>query len=176
VPTASPTPTITPATGPYPLGTRTGIASVDRVLDAIDSGDLAQVQATFHYWPAPCKTFPPPGLLRCEAGEPNGTPIDGIGAEGTEGAHYRPSEVLSLSIGADLVDPSLIDPRLYAVVEIHNPTEPWYRYKIVFENGQAVVADDIGLTFFPCGCQRAPAEQVAWGIPKSPIGYVLRPR
>jgi len=44
----------TPVTGPYPLGTRTGISSVDAAIAAVESGDRAQLHRAWHFFLSPC--------------------------------------------------------------------------------------------------------------------------
>lgn len=62
---------------PYPVGTRTGIPSLDTVLAALDAEDAGPLRALFALTPAPCVINPqsitnPP---LCPDGTPAGTPV-----------------------------------------------------------------------------------------------------
>lgn len=99
-PTASPT--LEPATetsvpsrpGSYPLSTRTGIADVDAVIAAVESGDPEQIQALIRFTNIPCtKAEGLGGPPKCEAGEAEGTPHTVLPILGPEGHFMREADL-----------------------------------------------------------------------------------
>jgi len=87
---------------------------------------------------------------------------------------FSRDEAVGLDLGSDLLDRTFTDPRVYAVVDIRG-RETWLSYEIVFASGQAVAVDDVGITYFPCPCQRTAAEQAAWGS-SGVLKFILPPR
>lgn len=78
----------------YPLDTRTGIAEVDSVLAAVQSGDPHNLSALIHYTVAPCTTAEGlGGPPKCQAGETEGTQLEVLPILGSEGSFIRKSEM-----------------------------------------------------------------------------------
>jgi hypothetical protein len=95
---------------------RSGEPAVDRVLDALMSGDIASLQSVVAYVPKPCVapfavTGRPPF---CAPGEPEGTIVTWFMTGGTEGFHYREGAPLPTDLFASLAAQQL---RLVAVYE-----------------------------------------------------------
>ena len=157
---------------------RTGIAEVDAVLDAVDSGDREALAALVGFTVIPCveevvgKGAPP----ECRADEPDGTPVDVFTFVECEGAYLRPDEM------AGLLDPLLgPDVDLYAVYaglgELFPPGEYAaiysgvvgpagagvleFAYRVVIENGTIIGAGT--------GCAQTPEELVAFAGLTDPV-------
>jgi len=85
-----------PALKYYPLDTRTGLLTIDLVLDAISSGDRQKLINLFGYISTGCKTVNglggPPA---CRAGEAEGTMVEVLPFLGPEGSFLRKDEATS---------------------------------------------------------------------------------
>jgi len=89
---ATPRQNITPlaALKYHPLDTRTGLPTIDVVLEAVSSGDPQKLINLFGYISTACKTVnalggPPP----CRAGEAEGTIVEVLPSLGPEGSFLR---------------------------------------------------------------------------------------
>ncbi len=77
-----------------PSPDRTGIASVDRVIDVVESGDVEAQRSLLHFAAFPCTTTEGfGGPPKCLPGEPEGTPVEALPILGAEGGHMRKSEI-----------------------------------------------------------------------------------
>jgi hypothetical protein len=82
--------TAAPTTEVHPADTRTGIADVDNVIDAILSNDIEARRALVHYTVTPCTTAPGlGGPPKCHEGEADGTPVEVFPILESEGHHVR---------------------------------------------------------------------------------------
>ena len=74
--------------------TRTGIADVDVVLDAVESGNIQSVRELFQFTETFCTTAEGlGGPPKCRAGEADGTPVSVLPFLGSEGSFLREDEV-----------------------------------------------------------------------------------
>jgi len=90
---------------------RTGIADVDVVLDAVESGDPQSVRALFQFTETFCTTADGlGGPPKCRDGEANGTLVSVLPFLGSEGSFLRTDEVDSWT--------GLNANRLYAVIRV----------------------------------------------------------
>jgi hypothetical protein len=92
--TATPAPTLSPTTvsggSVHPLDTRTGIASVDAVIEAVLAKDLSAKRALIRYVTTPCTTaLGMGGPPKCQAGESDGTVVEVFPILGQEGEFLR---------------------------------------------------------------------------------------
>jgi hypothetical protein len=87
-PTAAPA-TATPAAGLYyPDETRTNIEAVDRVIEAVLSGDRQQMASLVHYAVTGCTHAEGlGGPPKCEAGQAEDTPVEVFPVLGSEGSY-----------------------------------------------------------------------------------------
>ena len=74
--------------------TRTGIAEIDTVLEAVGSNDPQKLRDAIHYSTLACKTVnalggPPP----CHEGEAEGTLVEALPILGSEGGHLRKEDI-----------------------------------------------------------------------------------
>lgn len=100
-----------------PASRRSGIASVDALVDALQAGDEAAISAMIEYGKVPCSTATGVGVPpRCPDGVAPGTPVDAL-ERGCEGSYFVPP-----SAPARLVT-QLGKSGLYAVVERSPPSE-----------------------------------------------------
>lgn len=80
--------------GTYALETRTGLAEVDQVLEAVASGDRAQIESLIHYTSAPCTKLEGfGGPPKCGPGENEGTLIEALPMIASEGGFVRKEEI-----------------------------------------------------------------------------------
>jgi hypothetical protein len=91
-PPASPSPG-TPTTGtPSPDG-GTGAAILDEVIAAVESGDVAAIEALVNFQPRPCTTESAgaggPPVCDLRTGEPDGTPVNVVQISTCEGGWLR---------------------------------------------------------------------------------------
>lgn len=78
----------------HSLDTRTGIAEIDTVLAAVESGDAQELRNLFHYTTTACMTVnalggPPP----CREGEAEGTLVEVLPILGPEGSYLWKDEI-----------------------------------------------------------------------------------
>ena len=78
----------------HSLDTRTGIAEIDTVLEAVASNDPQKLRDAIHYSTLACKTVnalggPPP----CQEGEAEGTLVEALPILGSEGGHLRKEDI-----------------------------------------------------------------------------------
>jgi hypothetical protein len=180
-------PTATPLRDPfYPLATRTGVASIDRVLDIVDAGDATALAGLIHYFPLPCT--PPGGLgdVACPGGRPAGTGVDVVGVNQCGGSYLPRSADPGLLVAQQFLTPpsgsSGFDARLYAIVK--RPlfgTAPLIPgdVLIVFAAGQALYVDKYGVTYFQLVCQPPQVAQEVLKVVElvpGPNDFLLPPR
>jgi hypothetical protein len=80
--------------GFYPLSTRTGIADVDAVLAAVESGDPQQLRDLIRFTTVGCtKAEGLGGPPKCQDGEAEGTPVEVLPFLGSEGHFLRAADV-----------------------------------------------------------------------------------
>lgn len=94
--TREPVPTLSPtAAEPYhPLDTRTGVEVIDRVLDAVTSGDRQALFSMVEFTNAKCtKLEGLGGPPKCREGEPEGTPMEVLPFLSSEGHYMRRDEI-----------------------------------------------------------------------------------
>ncbi len=150
------TPTRAPQVGPYPIGTRTGDAVLDAVIAAVEAGDANTLFGLIHYVPIACDDpnagpVQPPGTFQCPNGEPDGTEIPALVAEGTDGWTLPEGDPEIPGLLADFMP---ADPRLYAIAgsplgwEDVPPAAGLSvtPHTLVFATGQALIVDDVGVT------------------------------
>jgi hypothetical protein len=133
--TEQPTPPLEPAsTEPYHalrLTTKTGIQTIDQVLNAVASGDPQSVTAAIEFIDAECtQQEGMGGPPKCREGEAEGTPVEVLAFLGSEGGHLRKDELENgLAINAT---------GIYAVYEVNTAvvsSEQYYpvgNYVILF--------------------------------------------
>jgi len=94
-PTATPTATEAPVSpGYYPLSTRTGIADVDEILAAVESGDDQALRDLIRFTTVGCTNADGlGGPPKCREGEAEGTLVNVFPFLGPEGAFMRESDV-----------------------------------------------------------------------------------
>jgi len=97
-PTTSPTATEAPISpGYYPLSTRTGIAEVDEVLAAVESGDDQALRDLIRFTTVGCTNAEGlGGPPKCRAGEAEGTRVNVLPLLGPEGSFIHESDVSSI--------------------------------------------------------------------------------
>ncbi|HSG41878.1 MAG TPA: hypothetical protein VLA72_01875 [Anaerolineales bacterium] len=94
--------------GLHPLSTRTGIAEIDVVLDAVESNDPQEIRSLLHFINVPCTNADGlGGPPKCREKESEGTVVEVFPFLGSEGG-YLHKENLDLWIGIDVT-------QLYAV-------------------------------------------------------------
>jgi len=78
----------------YPLSTRTGIADVDEVLAAVESGDVQALRALVRFTKVGCtKAEGMGGPPKCQAGEAEGTLVNVLPLLGPEGSFIHEAEL-----------------------------------------------------------------------------------
>lgn len=78
----------------YSLNARTGIADVDAVLGALETGDPEDLHTLVQYTSAPCTTVEGlGGPPKCRAGETEGTTFNVLPFLGSEGSFIRQEEI-----------------------------------------------------------------------------------
>lgn len=88
--------------GPYPLSTRTGIADIDVVLDAVESNDQQRIRELLRFSNVPCTTADGlGGPPKCRENESDGTLVEVFPFLGSEGG-YLHKENLDLWTGIDV--------------------------------------------------------------------------
>lgn len=116
--------------GFYSLSTRTGIAEVDAVLAAVESGDPQQLRALFRFTTVACtKADGLGGPPKCQENEAEGTFVDVFPFLGPEGHFIREAE-LSNFPGVNVIS-------VYAVYQVSNSAYsedayPAGEYAVVF--------------------------------------------
>ena len=131
------TPTTQPVSSEpyYPLSTRTGIETVDRVLNAVESGDPQALRAQVEFLTAPCtKQEGFGGPPKCREEEAEGTPVEGLAFISSEGGIIRKDEIENWT-GVDAAG-------VYAVYEVNAAavsSEQYYpigKYVILLVRGE----------------------------------------
>jgi hypothetical protein len=121
-----------PSEAYHPLDTQTGIAQVDRILDAVASGDPQVLRSLVEFTELACthgEGFG--GPPKCREGEEEGTPVRTLAFLGSEGGHIREEEIEQwIGVTAD---------GIYAVYEVSAEVYadeyfPAGRYAIVLLN------------------------------------------
>jgi hypothetical protein len=133
----------------YPSDTRTGIAHLDAIVDAVLANDPDRVRDLIHYTPVGCTTAEGlGGPPKCRSGEAQGTPVEVVPVLGPEGFALRRDDP-SVGISAG-------DYRLMAAVSNVKESmrsEDWWlpaKYALVFgseDSPSAVIllADEAGI-------------------------------
>ena len=147
---------------------RTGIAEVDAILDAVESGEPDRVRALVRFTPVPCE--PPTsvrGVVVCEPDQEEGSPVDVIPVSLCEES----------AMGRDDLDfylrTYMVDPSLYGVYRAPPAFEPPAQYVAVFSKAPhawtevlAIAIDEgeiVKILFAmptPSGCAQTPAAVV----------------
>lgn len=125
------------ASEPYhPLSTRTGIETVDRVLEAVESGDPLALRAQVEFLTAPCtKQEGFGGPPKCREAEEEGTPVEGLAFISSEGGIIRKDEIENWT-GVEAAG-------IYAVYEVNAAavsSEQYYpigKYVILLARGES---------------------------------------
>lgn len=132
---SAPTVIATPqSTGYYPLATRTGIAEVDTIIAAVESGDPQQLRDLFHFTIIGCtKADGLGGSPKCQDGEAEGTLVDVFPFLGPEGHFMRRDEVTNFP-GVDVIG-------LYAIYKVSETayseeSYPAGVYAVMFTGGE----------------------------------------
>ena len=96
-------------------GTRTGVAALDAVIAALETGDKEAIQRLAGFRPVPCTNEAGlGGPPKCQPGMSPGTPIEAMPSGGCEGSWWLKDEFLSAE-GIDRFVEAFAAPRLYAV-------------------------------------------------------------
>lgn len=114
---------------------RTGIAEVDRVIEAVEAEDIETLSAMVAYFEQPCG--PPQGIPappQCPEGEPDGTPVDVWWSATCEGYFVSRAETQSHIMGR-VEDVGL---RLYAVYPGGSDLGFDADYTILYRNAERV--------------------------------------
>jgi hypothetical protein len=91
-----PTATEEPKTPGYPLSTRTGIADVDEVLAAVESGDAQALRDLIRFTMVGCTNADGlGGPPKCREGEAEGTLVNVLPFLGPEGGFFYEAEIAS---------------------------------------------------------------------------------
>lgn len=78
----------------HPLTIRTGIETVDRVLDAVERSDIQDMRTQVEFLTAPCTKLEGfGGPPKCREGEAEGTPVEALAFLGLEGGHLSKDEI-----------------------------------------------------------------------------------
>jgi hypothetical protein len=86
--------TPTPAEPYYPLDTRTGVEVIDRVLEAVASGDRQALFSVVEFTNARCTNVEAMGgPPKCREGEAEGSPVETLPFLSSEGHHLRRDEI-----------------------------------------------------------------------------------
>jgi hypothetical protein len=94
IPTVTPTQPSVPSEAYHPLDTRTGMAQVDRVLDAVATGDPQALHSVVQFTELGCthqEGFG--GPPKCREGEAEANPVRALAFLGSEGGHIRQDEI-----------------------------------------------------------------------------------
>jgi hypothetical protein len=95
----------------HPLATRTGVEEIDRVLEAVASGDQQALLSLIQFTEAKCTHQEGlGGPPKCREGEAEGTPMEVLPFLGSEGSYLRKEEIRNWQ-GIDVS-------ALYAVYEV----------------------------------------------------------
>jgi hypothetical protein len=171
------------AGGTYPRGTHTGVARVDRVLDAVDSGKAARVADLIGAFKIACAARPGhsiPSRPQCKPGEQPGTRVEVFWAASCQPYFVRVEDAVNV-ISGWVSSP----PQLYAIYRIsddvrHGTAVPRGGFGIVYaqktQQGELLANELIlgprgGIRSFFYGCSQTPA----WQLRHAPKGEVLLP-
>lgn len=158
-PSVRPTATAEPDGAAHPPDTRTGIQSVDRVLEALyGGGGVEALREVVHFRMVECVEVvtgagAPP---KCQGSETEGTPVEVFAAASCEGFYVRPEEIEQTLEG--LVES---EPALYAVLTWPEENWPPGEHVIVASSyspaaarplGMQLVVSEEGLAGFLQGC------------------------
>jgi len=162
VPTREPLPTPTPVAA-HPDGTRTGVAVIDRVLDAIDPGDAAAFEGLLSFHPYRCDRAPAgtAGSNPCPPGAVDGSAVDVIAVGGCDVSYVaRERSSLGEEVNKFVRAASIQD--VYAVSEVQEGrlASPLpLRYLVILSGGYTMLLDDAGVTHLGLPCDNVgPAE------------------
>lgn len=128
--------TTAPPKGPryYPLSTRTGIADIDAVLTAVESGDSQELRDLVRFTTVACTTAEGlGGPPKCRGNETDGTLVHVLPFIGSEGSFLRESELSSFP-GVKVIG-------LYAVYSVSasaysEEAYPAGEYAVAFKAGE----------------------------------------
>jgi hypothetical protein len=129
--TPAPQPTLSePSEGFHPLTTQTGIEEVDKVVDAVESGDIQMLWSLIQFTNTKCTTADGlGGPPKCRAGEVEGTPVEVLPIFGSEGHFFHKADIEDWTgVKAD---------GLYAIYEVSSeivsdPDYPSGKYAVMF--------------------------------------------
>ena len=139
---------------------------IARVAEAVTSGDSVQLEALIQYQKVPCISVSsgagsPP---LCEAGEPEGTPVEAIVSSSCERNYVRKNQLDSQNVLKNAVG---LDNKLWAAYEYNGDSfSPVAKYFIIFKRpeplsngtGYAIVTTENGVVATHFGCGWAPQE------------------
>jgi hypothetical protein len=136
----APQPTLSEASeGFHPLTTRTGIEEVDKVVEAVESGDIQMLRSLIQFTNTKCTTADGlGGPPKCRAGEVEGPPVEVLPILGPEGHFFHKEDIKDWTgVKAE---------GLYAVYEVSSEvvSDPYYpngKYAVMFfdKENQSVV-------------------------------------
>jgi hypothetical protein len=90
----TPGPPSTPSQDDHPLETRVGIGEVDRVIEAVASGELQLLHSLVNFTTAKCTLLDGlGGPPKCREGEAEGTPVEVLPVLSSEGSFIRKDEI-----------------------------------------------------------------------------------
>ncbi len=159
------------STATHPPGTHTGVARVDRILDAIEARDVQRLAELTRYFDVACvKNWEHqiPSRPRCKRNEPPGTRVEVFWGAQCEGFYIRAENAPRSYRGFGGVPP-----RLYAVFRVepdakHSPFNPAGGFGIVYaathgdyEVGALLMLGPRGkITFISYGCSATPRQML----------------
>ncbi|MDA0270016.1 MAG: hypothetical protein O2798_02070 [Chloroflexi bacterium] len=163
----------------HPLDTRTGIPTVDAIVDAYLAQDADRLRALARYESSPCATTttndwygPPP---QCPDGVPPGTPLEIMTVVGCHGGILTPDD-MQRGWRAPISDQI----RLYAVATADGHTDPRAEHVVFFANaigggndlGMVFVTGSGGYIHLDSGCGFSPVDMVER---YQPLDFLLPP-
>ncbi len=166
VATRTPEPTL-PTRTPEPTvrADRTGIAYVDAVLDAVESGNPADLVSLLHYAELPCAAMPGlGGPPRCDSDETPGDVVTVMPVGSCEGFFERPPTVEAERVRAWTAPGAYTLVAVYRVRGAGDPNYPSGDYGIIYastaggnEVGAALYVGRQGIVRFFDGCSETAA-------------------
>ena len=168
----------------HPLGTRTGVAHVDRVIEALEIGDTVAIDAMIVSHGFPCTTGDraigsPPG---CPPGVADGTPLEFSVVSSCHGDLSPPPFEGTGESLLQVHDGSQGSPTVYAIVVGprfgESYSTAYARETIVIRlssgHARAIEVSEDGIESLSYGCElTAPSWLIPWG--DEPVEYLLAP-
>jgi hypothetical protein len=163
VPTREAFPTPTPVAG-HPEGTHTGVAVIDQVLDALDSGDPTALEPLLSFHPYRCDTAPAgtAGSNPCPPGVADGSAVDVI-AIGECDVSYVASGRANLADEVRMFVAAASKQDVYAVTEVQEgrlASPLALRYLVILSGGYTMLLDDAGITHLGRQCDNVGPAQL----------------